>query len=275
MPRHVYFEAADLRPPRRRVQLVTAWIALLAMFVATYELARLAPALAPVVFGALVAFLAVVVVFAIVKQSRTTFVPDLQDVELARLREHTGDAIAKARTLLKKPLHGHQQALVLMSLGCCAEDEGDFAEAAGLFVRAESSLRVAAMPAMSRAQYLALVAARRAFAHAALGDLQRARATLGTTRLRDAFPSAMTYARRAELVISAREGALDRLATELAASETLIRNTAAWRDRALVNTLEKMTSRDSAKQLEVEPRLRDWIVAVLGPSAEPHVRGVS
>jgi hypothetical protein len=162
-------------------------------------------------------------------------------------------------------------------LGCCAETEGDFAEAADIFVRAEGTLRAGAMHAMVRAQYLSLIAARRAFAHAALGDLQRARATLATTRLRDAFPNAAMLARRAELVISAREGALDRLASELRANETLLRSTLDWRNRALVHALQKMCGAGDATRtwIEVEAPLRDWVTAVLGPAAEPHVRGVS
>ena len=276
MARHVYLDSGKLRAPRRRVQLVVGWIALLAIFVVAWQLAQLEPALAPLVFAALAGLLASFIVLAVVRAARSTFTEDLQAVDLARLREDVAGAVAKARAMLGKPLAGQQQAMVLSSLGCCAEDEGDFVEAAKIFVRAEGTLRATPMPAMVRAQSLALVAARRAFAHAALGDLQRARATLATTRLRDAFPSAMTFARRAELVISAREGAFDRLATQLRASETLLRNSAGWRDRMLVQALTRLcVSRNGTNEvLEVEPRLREWIVAVVGPSIEPVVRAV-
>ena len=272
MARHVYLDPAALRRPRRRVQLVVVWIAVLAIFVCAWQIAQIEPELAPLVFASLAGFIALILVLAVVRAARSTFSEGLQAVDLARLREDVAGAVAKARAMLGKPLAGQQQARVLMSLGCCAEDEGDFAEAAEIFVRAEGTLRATPMPAMVRAQSLAVVAARRAFAHAALGDLQRARATLATTRLRDAFPTAMTFARRAELVIAAREGALDRLASELRASGTLLRNSAGWRDRMLVQALSRLSKDDEV--LEIEPRLREWIVAVVGPSIERVVRAV-
>ena len=272
MARHVYLHR-DLRAPRRRVQIVVVWIAVLAIFVAAWQLAQIEPELAPLVLALLAGLFAAAIALAVIRASRSTFAQDLQAVELARLREDVAGAIAKAHAMLDQPLGGQQQAMVLSSLGCCAEDEGDFAEAAEIFVRAEGTLRATPMPAIVRAQSLAIVAARRAFAHAALGDLQRARATLATTRLRDAFPTAMTFARRAELVISAREGAFDRLASELRASETLLRNSAGWRDRMLVRALARIGG--SKDVLEVEPRVHEWIVAVAGPSIEGVVRAVS
>jgi hypothetical protein len=273
MARHVYLDSGDVRAPRRRVQLVVFWIALLVLFVAAWQIAQAEPMLAPLVLAGFASLLVAVIVAAVVRVSRSTFTLDLRAVDLARLREDVAGAVAKARAMLKQPLGGQQQAMVLSSLGCCAEDEGDFAEAAEIFVRAEGTLRATPMPAISRSQWLAVVAARRAFAHAALGDLQRARATLATTRLRDAFPTATTFARRAELVISAREGAFDRLASELRASETTLRNSAGWRDRVLVQALTRLCG--SKDVLEVEPRLREWIVAVVGPSIEPVLRVVS
>jgi hypothetical protein len=272
MARHVYLEPGDLRPPRKRVQFVVVWIALLVLFIAAWQIAQAAPELAPVVFAGLAGLLAAIIVAAVTRTLRSTFTEELQAVDLARLREDVAGAVAKAHALLKKPLGGYQQAMVLAHLGACAEDEGDFAEAAEIFVRTEGILRATPMDAMVRAQSLALVAARRAFAHATLGDLQRARATLATTRLRDAFPSATTLARRAELVISAREGAFDRLASELRASEDLFRNSAGWRDRMLVQALSRVGSKEV---LEVEPRLHAWIVAVVGPNASSVVRSVA
>jgi len=271
MARHVYLDPGDLHPPRRRFQIVVAWILMLAVLVVAWQLAQMEPELAPLVFALLAALIVAAIAAAVVRASRSTFTLDLQAVELARLREDVVRAVANARAMLEKPLAGHQQAMVLSALGSCAEDEGDFAEAAEIFVRAEGTLRATPMSAMVRAQSLTLVAARRAFAHAALGDLQRARATLATTRLRDAFPSAATFARRAELVISAREGAFDRLASELRASEMLLRNSAGWRDRMLVQALSRVGTKDV---LEVEPRLREWIVAVAGPSVQDVVRAV-
>lgn len=274
MARHVYLDPGDVRPPRQRVQLVVAWIALLALFVASWQLAQLAPEFAPLVFAGLAGLVVAIIALGVVRGMRSTFEQDLQAVDLARLREDVASAVVLARAMLEKPLGGIEQSRVLSSLGCCAEDEGDFAEAAEIFVRAEGALRATPMPAMMRAQSLAVVAARRAFAHAALGDLQRARATLATTRLRDALPAAMTFARRAEFVISAREGALDRLESELRASETLLRNSAGWRDRTLVQALSRLAKKDRSA-LEVEPRMREWIVAVVGPSVENVVRAVA
>ena len=275
MGRHVYWEPRKaMRAPKRGAHFVVIWVALLVLFVATWQLAQLVPSLAPFVFGGLVVILALVVVAALRRQMSSPFVRELQAAELARLRGDVPKAIALGGALLQKSLTAYQQAQVLLMLGCCAESEGDFAEATELFVRAEGTLRAGTMHAMVREQYLSLIAARRAFAHAALGDLQRARATLATTRLRDAFPGAAMLARRAELVISAREGALDRLAAELRASETMLRATLDWRNRALVHALQKMCGARNTP-IDVEPPLRDWITTVLGPAAEPHVRGVS
>ncbi len=275
MGRHVYWKGG-VRPPRRGVHFLVVWVAVLVMFVISWQIAQLDPRLAPFVFGLLVVALALVIVAALRRQLSSPFVRELQIAELARLRGDVPRAIALGVALLRKPLGAHQQAQVLLMLGCCAESEGDFAEAAELFVRAEGTLRAGTMHAMVREQYLSLIAARRAFAHAALGDLQRARATLATTRLRDAFPAATTLARRAELVISAREGAFDRLASELRKNETLLRNTLDWRDRALVHALQKICGADATRaSIDVEPPLRDWILGVLGPAAEAHVRGVS
>jgi hypothetical protein len=126
------------------------------------------------------------------------------------------------------------------------------------------------MAGMARNQLLAVIAARRAFAHAALGDLERARATLASARVPDGLPAARALARRAELVMVARENQPTELAALLAKSDVLLRNALVWRDRALVHVMRRM-ARTQGAHLELEPELCAWTLAVLGPNAEPFV----
>lgn len=250
------------------------WVVVLAIFVAAWRLLESGSALAPAAVGGLVLLIGVVIFVAALRATRTShkLAGALKAIELARLRERTAEAIALARALLRTPLAAQHRAHVLLALGSCAESEGDFAEAAEVLVKAEGTLRAGTMDSMVRNQYLALVAARRAFAHAACGDLARARATLASARVPDGLPAAAALARRAELVVVAREGLATELDALLARSETLLRNTLAWRDRALVHVMRRMASPSAhATHLELEPDLLAWVLAVLGPNAKGNV----
>lgn len=274
MSRHVYWQPSDVRPSKRPVSFVVAWFCFLVFFVVVWQLAELAPGARPLLFGALAVALVGFVVVVVRRATSSEFVTELQAAELARLREHTGDAVTLARAMMSKPLTEHQQVQVLLLLGMCAESEGDFAEAADTYVKAEGVLRAGTMHRMVRAQHLALVAARRAFAHAACGELERAQAALAVTHLRDGFPLATALACRAELVIAAKQAQAEgpaKLRAKLDEHATLLRNTLAWRNRALVHVLNRMTSSHES-QLELEPAVREWVVKVMGPSVEPLLR---
>lgn len=275
MSRHVYWLPSDTGPTRAP-NLFVIWIAILAIVFVVWTGVSVEPRLAPLAYGALVVAFVGLILFAVRRANNPPVVRELQAMELARLREHMADAISKGRALLRQPLSRDQRARVLTLLGTCAEHEGDFADAAEIFVRAEGVLRTGTMHPMVREQHLALVAAHRAFAHAASGDLQRATAALATTRLRDGFPNASALACRAELVIAARSGATDQLTQLLGRGATLLRNTLAWRDRALVHVLERIAAGGPTKrQLELEPALRAWVVAVIGANAEPYVKSAT
>lgn len=276
MSRHVYLEPSDVDTPVRGAAstFFVVWIAVLVGFVAAWRLTSNQPAaIALFVIGCGAAIL-----IAVIVRTRSAHgLAELQkSIELARLRERAEETITRARSLLRTKLTAYTRAQVLLSLGACAETEGDFPEAAAIFVHAEGALRAAPMAGMVRNQLLAVIAARRAFAHAACGDLARARQTLASAHVPDGLPAALAFARRAELVIVAREGVRGELAALLAKSETLLRNALTWRDRALVHVMKRMAMGGAQNDhLELEPELRAWVIAVLGPSAESFVGGVA
>ncbi len=254
MSRHVYLEPSDLdKPVRGRAStFLLVWIAVLAGFVTVWHVTDNEPiAIALFVIGCGATILIAVIVRT---RSAHALADVLKAIELARLRERADETITRARALLRTKVTAFTRAQVLLSLGTCAESEGDFAEAADIFVRAEGALRAAPMAGMVRNQFLAVIAARRAFAHAACGDLARARATLASAHVPDGLPAAVALARRAELVIVLREGVPGELEALLAKSETLLRNALTWRDRALVHVMRRMArTQAGARHLELEP----------------------
>src|SRR6185312_3282417 len=155
---------------------------------------------------------------------RPKLVREIQALQLGRLRERFPETIAHCRALLRRGLSPLVRAHVLTVLAECAEMEGDFLDAADLLVRAEGLVRATRMTAVLRAQQLAVIAARRAFAHAACGELDRAEITLRTAGVADGVPLAGALAARAQLLLLARRGLKQQVLERLAADARMMRN---------------------------------------------------
>jgi hypothetical protein len=192
----------------------------------------------------------------------------IQAAQLARLREQVPEAIERCRVLLQSGLSPYYRAQVIALLGECAEMEGDFGEAVALFTRAEGMLRAARINAVARAQQLAIVAAHRAFAHAACGELDRAEATLRTAGVRDGVPLAGPLTSRAMLLVLARRGLTQQVNERLAADARLLRNTLGYRDRALVAVIAAFSSSRALPHGAASAELAQWVTSAF-PESKP------
>jgi len=266
--RHEYLLPGDEKAPRGGwvLRLVLLWVLLVGMFFAVW-IGSEAGATWAIPFMLLILF---VVLFVRVRSAvRPGAVRDLQAAQLERLREHVPEAIARCRALLRRGLSPYYRALVLLTLGECAEMEGDFTEAARILVHAEGMLRVSRVNKVLRAQQLAVVAARRAFAHAACGELDRAEATLRTAGVRDGVPLAGPLSSRAMLLVLARRGLKQQVLERLAVDGKLLRNAMAFRDRSLVAVIGAYANGREVPPGSVDPAILPWIA-----SAFPEARAV-
>jgi len=254
-----YLKPGDVKTPRTVLTFFVVWVlACAALLAAWFIAAAYGPfAALPVL---IVLFVAVIVVRVRVAV-RPGVLRDMQAAQLERLREHVPEAIAICRRLLGLGLQPIYRAQVLLMLGECAEMEGDFAAEAELCVRAEGTLRGARMGAMLRAQQLAVVAARRAFAHAACGELDRAEATLRTAGAKDGVPLAGALSSRAMLLVLARRGLREQVRERLAADGKLLRNALAFRDRTLVSVLGAYAMSRPVALTSIDASVRPWIQA--------------
>jgi hypothetical protein len=271
--RHEYLRPGDEKPPRGGwvSRLLLVWLLLVGTFLAAWiGSAGGASWAIPLVF-----FVFAVVLFLRVRTTlRPGAVRDLQAAQLERLRERVPEAIARCRTLLGRGLSPYYRALVLLALGECAEMEGDFAEAARILVLAEGMLRVSRVNKVLRAQQLALVAARRAFAHAACGELDRAEATLRTAGVRDGVPLAGPLSSRAMLLVLARRGLKQQVLERLAMDGKLLRNAMAFRDRSLVAVIGAYASGREVPQGSIDAAIVPWIASAF-PEARAVIGGVA
>jgi hypothetical protein len=270
MARHEYFQPSDVRRPRAAGGVVF-WLAAVAMF---------AGAWAFLVGQARVGLLVLVVGFVVLLAARVRslvrprLVREIQAAQLARLRERIPEAIGQCRALLRRGLAPYYRAQVLLVLGECAEMEGDFAEAADLFVRAEGTLRTLRLGAVLRAQQLAVVAARRAFAHAACGELDRAEATLQTAGVRDGVPLAGPLSSRAMLLVLARRGLKQQVKERLATDAKLLRNGLAFRDRALVAVIGAYAASRVVPHGSIDDAIVPWLASAF-PEARATLGGAA
>ena len=265
-PRHQYLKPGDDKPRRGAwvSKLVLIWLLCVGMFLAMWIGSSFGTAWAvPIIFIVFVAVLA----WRIQGAFRPGAVREIQAAQLERLREHIPEAIAKCRTLLGRGLQPYYRAQVLLTLGECAEMEGDFTEAAQLLVQAEGTLRTSRVNAVLRAQQLAVVAARRAFAHAACGELDRAEATLRTAGVRDGVPLAGALSSRAMLLVLARRGLKQQVLERLAVDSKLLRNALAFRDRALVAVIGAHAMGREVPAGSVDPALVPWITSAFPEAA--------
>ncbi|HEY1955390.1 MAG TPA: hypothetical protein VGH28_07250 [Polyangiaceae bacterium] len=198
---------------------------------------------------------------------RPKLVRELQALQLGRLREHLPETIAKCRALLRRGVAPLVRAHVLTVLAECAEMEGDFTDAADLLVRAEGIVRATRMNAVLRAQQLAVIAARRAFAHAACGELDRAEITLRTAGVSDGVPLAGALASRALLLVLARRGLKQQVLERLASDARLMRNTLAWRDRALVAVIAANATGRAVPPGSIDPAIAPWVARAFPEAA--------
>jgi len=257
MPRHEYLKPGDEKLPGSAGDAVFALV-VVAMFVGAWAMLVSGAAIASAI--AIVGF-ALALAWRIRTMLRPRLARDIQAAQLERLREHVPAAIAKCRALLRRGLAAYWRAQVLVVLGECAEMEGDFAEAAAIFVRAEGILRAARLHGVLRAQQLAVVAAKRAFAHAALGELDRAEATLRTAGVRDGVPLAGPLSCRAMLLVLARRGLKQQVLERLATDAKLLRNGLAFRDRALVAVIGAYATSRTIPHGSVDASIVPWLTS--------------
>lgn len=270
MARHEYLRPGDEKPPRAAGSVVF-WIVAAGMFALAWA-ALLSGA--AVGFALLVAGFVLVLAWRIRSTMRPTVVRRIQAAQLERLREHVPATIEACRQLLGQGLASYYRAQVLLVLGECAEMEGDFAEAAALFVRAEGILRATRIHKVLRAQQLAVVAAKRAFAHAACGELDRAEATLRTAGVRDGVPLAGPLSARAMLLVLARRGLKQQVLERLATDAKLLRNGLAFRDRALVAVIGAYATSRTIPHGSVDPAIVPWLTSAF-PEASAALGGAS
>ncbi len=263
MAKHVYLEPSEIRGGPG-LGGVTFLFAVVAGAVGGGVAMAVQPSLrAPIVLAILV----VVIGARFATLYRPKLVRELQALQLSRLREQLPETIAACRALLRRGLPPLYRAHVLGTLAECAEMEGDFVEAAELLVRAEGTLRATRMTAVLRAQQLAIVAARRAFAHAACGELDRAEATLRTAGARDGVPLAGALTSRALLLVLARRGLRQQVLERFATDARLMRNTLAWRDRALVAVIAAYATGRELPRGSVDPAIVPWVTRAFPEAA--------
>jgi tetratricopeptide (TPR) repeat protein len=259
MARHPYLD--DVRPPATSAGAVRAGVVAV-LVLAWLALVFAAPANGwPLSITIMSGVMLVVAVFAgYVKAAMSPkTVRAIQSAQLARLRERIADSVAQCHALLRRKLAPHFRAQILCVLGECAEVEGDFEEAVAIFTQAEGILRAARMNGVLRAQQLAVVAARRAFAHAACGELDRAEATLRAAGVRDGVPLAGPLTSRATLLILARRGLKQQVTEQLASDSKLLRNTLGFRDRMLVAVIAAFAASRPLPQGVVDEALAQWV----------------
>jgi tetratricopeptide (TPR) repeat protein len=263
MARHEYFRPADEKSPSVAAQVVF-WAVAMAVCGAASVAFLDRPAVGlPLLVAAFVAMIAWRVRTAV----RPRVVREFQAAQLDRLRERIPEAIARCRALLRSGLGPYLRAQALLVLGECAEQEGDFAEAAEIFVLAEGRLRSARVNAVLLAQQLAVVAARRAFAHAACGELDRAEATLRTAGVRDGVPLAGPLSSRAMLLVLARRGLKQQVIERLATDAKLLRNGLAFRDRSLVAVVGAFAASRAIPHGSVDPAIVPWLTRAFPEAA--------
>jgi hypothetical protein len=263
-----YFQPSDDRPPRGRSGLVFAVFVVSFFFLAWGMIVAAGSAQIPLLIPLLVGVFVVVFAWRLRFMLMPKVARDIQVAQLARLRERIPEAIELSRALLRRGLPPYYRAQVLALLGECAEMQGDFADAAVLLTRAEGTLRAARLNAVVRAQQLAVIAARRAFAHAACGELDRAESTLRAAGVRDGVPLAGPLSSRAMLLILARRGLTQQVNERLATDAKLLRNALAFRDRALVAVIAAFSTSRSLPHGAVHPDLARWVTSAF-PESRP------
>src|SRR5262249_42608920 len=152
---------------------------------------------------------------------------------------------------------------LLMVLGRAAEWNGDLREAVEVYARAERSLR-----GWSARYYGPMATARRAFALAALGDLDGAEACARALP-ENAHVTARASGVRARALVLAKRGAPRELLDLLEHERRTVRGLMVARDRTLLRTLamaakralEPATREAAAEPAPPEPT-RAWIASV-------------